>query len=152
MSESAPAMTPDVALCAGIVQQTPEAVIFADRDGVIRIWNGGAEALFGYTASEAQGASLDLIIPERLRAAHWAGYRRAIATGRTQHGGQIRTTRAVHRDGSKLYVDMSFGLVVAPDGGALGSMAIARDASAKRALEQALAECRAAREKACGAA
>lgn len=134
---------PDAAeLYEGIVRQTTEALIFADCDGLIRLWSSGAEALFGFSAAEALGRSLDLIIPERLRAAHWAGFNRAIAAGRTQHGGQIRTTRAVHRDGDKRYVDMSFGLVIGRDESVLGSIAMARDASAKRALEEALRGCR----------
>lgn len=125
-------------LFAGIVRQTSEAIIFADRDGVIRVWNGGAEALFGFPAAEAIGCSLDIIIPERFRQAHWDGFHRAIAQGRTQHGGQIRTTRVVHQDGRKLYVDMSFGLVTRSDGAVMGSVAVARDATTRRSLEAAL--------------
>ncbi|MFO1293986.1 MAG: PAS domain S-box protein [Rubrivivax sp.] len=135
---AAPPALPWPELYRGIVEQTTEALVFADRAGTIRVWNRGAEALFGWSGAEALGRSLDLIVPERLRAAHWAGYRRAIAQGRTQHGGQIRTTRALHRDGSRLYVDMSFGLVLGRDGSVLGSMALARDASARRALEEEL--------------
>ena len=55
-----------------IVDQTPDAVIFADYDGVIRVWNGGAEAVFGFSAAEAVGSSLDIIIAERFRRAHVA--------------------------------------------------------------------------------
>lgn len=125
-------------LYEGIVRQTSEAIVFADRDGVIRIWNRGAEALFGFTAAEAVGSSLDIIIPERFRRAHWEGFERAIVQGHTEHGGQIRTTRAVHRDGRKIYVDMSFGLVTDTDGAVLGSVAMARDATARRETEAAL--------------
>jgi nitrogen fixation/metabolism regulation signal transduction histidine kinase len=57
-------------LCTAIVEQAWEAVIFADRAGLIRIWNRGAEALFG----EAIGASLDIIVPEKFRSAHWSGF------------------------------------------------------------------------------
>jgi len=134
----------DADLCERIVAQSTEAIVYADRDGLIRVWSPGAAALFGFDASEALGRSLDIIIPEHLRAAHWAAFHRAIAAGRTRHGGQIRTTRAVHRNGDKLYVDMSFGIVLGADGRAIGSTAIARDASARRALEQALREARAA--------
>ena len=137
----------DAGLCERIVAQSTEAIVYADRDGLIRVWNPGAEALFGFGADEALGRSLDIIIPEHLRAAHWAAFQRAIAAGHTRHGGQIRTTRAVHRNGDKLYVDMSFGIVLGADGRAIGSTAIARDASPRRALEQALRECRAAQER-----
>lgn len=125
-------------LFEAIVRQTPEAIVFADRDGVIRVWNGGAEALFGFGAAEAVGRSLDIIIPERFRQAHWDGFHRAVAQGRTRHGGEIRATRAVHRDGRKLYVDMSFGLLTGSDGSVMGSVAMARDATARRSLEAAL--------------
>jgi PAS domain S-box-containing protein len=129
-------------LYESIVRQSVEAIIFADRDGVIRIWNRGSEALFGFTANEAVGRSLDIIIPERLRQAHWEGFRAAMERGQTRHGGQIRMTRAVHRDGGKLYVDMSFAVVIGRDGSAIGSLAVARDASTKRELEAALRTCR----------
>lgn len=152
MSAPEPAAPPRFDLWEGIVRQIPEAIVFADREGRIRIWNRSAELLFGFSADEALGQSLDIIIPERLRKAHWEGFDRAIALGRTQHGGQIRTTRAVHRDGGKRYVDMSFGVVVGPDGVAVGAVAMARDASAKRALEDALRACREAQGHAGGSA
>ena len=111
-----------------IVDQVCEALVFADRDGVIRLWNAAAEALFGVPAAQAIGSSLDIIIPERFRAAHWKGYHAAIANGQTRHGAQVRTTRALHPDGGRLYVDMSFGLVCAGDGTPIGSIAMARKA------------------------
>lgn len=125
-------------LFEAIVRQISEAIILADRDGVIQVWNRGAEALFGFSASEAIGSGLDIIIPERFRQAHWDAFHRAIAQGHTQHGGQIRMTRAVHRDGRRLYVDMSFGVVTGSDGSALGSVAMARDATTRRETEAAL--------------
>lgn len=121
-----------------IVAQLSDAIIFADGEGVIRVWNRGAEALFGFAAAEAIGRSLDIIIPERFRQAHWSGYRKAIEGGHVQHGAQVRTTRALHQDGRKLYVDMSFGVVTGDDGAVLGSVAMARDATARHAAETAL--------------
>src|SRR3989337_3745715 len=55
-----------------IVESSPEAIVCSDRDGIIRIWNGGAEAIFGYGAREAVGESLDIIVPQRIRDRHWA--------------------------------------------------------------------------------
>ena len=112
-----------------VLEQAPDAVIFADREGVIRIWNARAEALFGYAAAEAIGQSLDLIIPEHLRAAHWRGYRQAIASGHTRLGGKAMLTRATHKDGSKLYAEVAFGIVSDPRGGVLGAVATARKSS-----------------------
>ena len=73
-------------VCQQIVDQAQDAMIFADRDGVIRLWNAGAEAVFGYRTEEAVGRTLDLIIPTQLRARHWAGYRQVMATGPTVGG------------------------------------------------------------------
>ncbi|MDE2369247.1 MAG: PAS domain S-box protein [Burkholderiales bacterium] len=97
-----------------------------DREGRIRVWNGGAETLFGHAAAQALGQSLDLIIPERFRAAHWNAFDAALAAGRVAHPGEVRTTRAVHQDGSKVYVEMSFGVVCDGQGAAIGSIALAR--------------------------
>jgi adenylylsulfate kinase len=104
-----------------------EAVIFADREGIIRGWNARAEAVFGYAAAEAIGQSLDLIIPEHLRAAHWRGYHAAMAAGRTRHGGKAMLTRATHKDGSKIYLEVVFGVVNGPQG-VLGAIATGRPA------------------------
>ncbi|MBK6615303.1 PAS domain S-box protein [Ottowia sp.] len=126
-----PTAPPDVIPWAGIAAGVPDALIYADDAGLVRVWNAGAAALFGFSAAEALGQSLDLIIPERLRAAHWAAYDRTLAAGATRGGTDVRTTRATHRDGRKLYVEMSFGVVLDGDGRALGSVAVARDGTAR---------------------
>ena len=122
-------------LCNAIVAQTPDAIVFADRDGVIRLWNLGAEALFGFPAAEVIGRSLDVIVPERFRQAHWD-----VASGRTRPGDSVRTTRADHKSGRKLYVDLSFGLVKDGSGSVIGSVAVGRDCSARYLAEKALRE------------
>jgi len=120
-----------------ILADTPDAIIYADTEGIIRAWNAGAESVFGFSAAEALGQSLDLIIPERLRAAHWRGFNRAIARGTTSHGAEVRTTRGVHKDGRKLYVDMSFGVVKDDADEVLGSVAMARDVTQRYLAEKA---------------
>lgn len=114
-------------LAEWIVEQTTDALIYADRDGVIRRWNPAAASLFGFDSAEALGQSLDLIIPERLRAAHWAGYRAAMASGGTRLAGRPSLTRAMRKDGGKLYVEMTFAVVKDDAGGVVGSVAMARD-------------------------
>jgi PAS domain S-box-containing protein len=121
-----------------IVEQAPDAIIFADRDGIIRVWNRGAGIVFGYSAAEVLGASLDVIIPEQLRSAHWEGFRRAVDTSQTKYAGRVLTTRSVHKDGSKLYVDLSFGLVRDRDGAVAGALAIGRDCTARYSSDRAL--------------
>lgn len=125
-------------LSQAIVDQAPDAIIFADRDGTIRVWNRGAEAVFGFAAAEVLGESLDVIIPERLRAAHWEGFRRAIDAGQTKYGNRVMTTRSVHKNGSKLYVDLSFGLVKDRAGVVTGALAVGRDCTARYLSERAL--------------
>ena len=125
-------------LYRAIVEQAPDAIIVADRDGSIQVWNRGAEIVFGYAAAEVLGKSLDVIIPERLRHAHWEGFHRAISTGQTKYGNRVLTTRSVHKNGSKLYVDLSFGLVRDEAGAVTGAMAVGRDGTARYLSEGAL--------------
>lgn len=119
-----------------LVEQTADAIIYADREGRIRIWNAAAEALFGFPRAKAIGQSLDLIIPERLRAAHWEGFHRAVASGRTRLGGRAVITRSVSAAGATIYVEMSFALVSDERGEVLGSVAVARDATQRREAER----------------
>jgi len=114
-----------------------EAVIHADRQGLIELWNPAAEALFGYRAAAAIGRSLDLIIPERLREAHWRGFHAAIASGRTRLHGRPTVTRATHQSEATLYVEMSFALVFDTAGKVIGSVAVARDATDRVLREKA---------------
>ncbi len=121
-----------------IIEQAQDAIIFADRDGVIRLWNRGAEIIFGFAAAEALGQSLDLIVPEKLRRAHNAGYRHAMETGQLRHDGtRADDTRPQHKYGSRLYVDLSFGLLKDEAGHVTGAFAIGRDATARYLEEQA---------------
>jgi PAS domain S-box-containing protein len=118
-------------LFAAIVSQAPEAIIFADCQGAIRVWNHGAETIFGHAAADVLGESLDVIIPERLRKAHWDGFHKAIDSAQTKYRNQVLTTRSVHKDGSKLYVELSFGLVRDGSGTIVGSLAIGRNCTAR---------------------
>jgi PAS domain S-box-containing protein len=119
----------DPRLLLGILQGMPEALVLADVQGVIRFWNAGAERLFGYPASEAVGANLDLIVPERFRAAHDAGFERAVASGELRAATRVLRTRASHKRGSKLYVDFTFALLKDASGTVIGAYAIGRDAT-----------------------
>lgn len=122
-----------------ILEQTTDALVYADAGGTIVRWNRAAGSLFGYEASEAIGQSLDLIIPEHLRAAHWKGFHAAMASGSTRLGGRPTLTRAVHMSGAKLYVEMTFAVVSNDSGQVLGSVAIARDVTERIQRERAAA-------------
>lgn len=127
-----------------ILRSMPEALIFCDMEGIIRIWNAGAEKVFGWSAAEAVGQSLDLIIPERMRQAHWDGFNQAIARGGVKPGRTSMITRSLHKTQEFIYVDMSFEMVKDEQGRMLGSMAVARDATKRfndeKALRKQLAE------------
>lgn len=127
-----------------IVENASDAIILADREGVIRLWNSGAEAMFGYSAEEALGQTLDLIIPERLRTRHWSGYDAAMARGTTRYARQVLAVPAVRKDGSPLSVEFTVALLRDPSGEPFGPAAIVRDVTARweeeRARKQRLAE------------
>ena len=123
---------PPASLCAAILEQCADAIIYADHTGCIQLWNAAAERLFGFQAAEVLGQSLDIMIPERLRGAHWAGYRAAMAQGVTKHSGKPMLTKALHRSGATVYVDMGFAVVTDPTLGTLGSVAIARESARNR--------------------
>ena len=110
-----------------VVDQAPDAIIFADRQGMIQVWNKAAADLFGFPADEVIGLSLDIIIPEHLRHAHWEGFGRAVASGLTKHGRRALKTRAAHKDGQRLYVSLAFSIVKDRDGKVIGAMATARE-------------------------
>ena len=110
-----------------LVEGLPVSVIVADREGRITLWNRASEALFGFAAAEAMGQSLDLIIPERLRQAHWDGFDRSLASGTTKYAGKVMTTRAIHKDGRRLYVEFSFGMLTDASGAVTAVMAVGRD-------------------------
>jgi PAS domain S-box-containing protein len=119
----------DVGLTRALIEQAPDAVVFADTEGIIREWNPAAESMFGYSRDEALGQSLDVIVPERFREAHWRGYRRALSEGKTKYSGQALPTRSARKDGSAIYVELTFAIVHDATGAVIGALAHARDIS-----------------------
>lgn len=118
-------------LCQRIVEETQVAIIFSDRDGIIRLWNSGAEAMFGYRAEEALGQTLDLIVPERQRSRHWEGYTRVMGTGVTRYGRELLAVPALTKDGRRISLEFSIALLRAPSGELLGATAILQDVTAR---------------------
>ena len=119
------------ALVGSILEQMADAVIYADPSGAIGLWNTAAAALFGYSAAEALGRNLDLIVPEHLREAHWRRFEAAMARGVLHLEGRPTVTRANHQSGRKLYVELAFALVKDAAGAASGAVAVARDVTAR---------------------
>jgi PAS domain S-box-containing protein len=121
-----------------ILDQVADAIICTNPAGAIIRWNPACILLFGYSAGEALGQSVDLIIPEHLRAAHWSGFDAAMKRGATKLQGRPTLTRALHKSGRKLYVEMTFAIVKGDtEGEVLGSVAMARDVTERVERERA---------------
>jgi len=110
-----------------IVEQSPDAVIFASTDGVIQVWNGAAAEMFGFKASEAIGKDLNIIIPEQFQETHWKGFDRAIEAGETKYKGRALPTKALKAGGETFYVELSFAIIKDASGKPIGALAHARD-------------------------
>jgi PAS domain S-box-containing protein len=132
------------AVAEAILSTRSDAIVAADRDGIIGFWNPGAVRLFGYSHDEAMSRSLDLIIPERLRQRHWDGYRRVIETGKSRYGqGDVLSVPAVRKDGATISVEFTI-MPLQSSGQMIGMVAIMRDVTRRfdemRALKRKLAE------------
>ncbi len=115
-----------------------DAIICADRSGAITRWNRASTALFGFSAEEAIGQRVDLIIPEHLRALHWSGFDAAMTRGATKLEGRPTLTRALHKSGRRLYVEMSFAIVKGDsESQVIGAVAVARDVTERVERERA---------------
>jgi PAS domain S-box-containing protein len=121
-----------------IVEGAQDAIVFADTEGIIRLWNSGAEAIFGYSAEEAIGETLDLIVPEKLREKHWEGYRKVMATGVTKYGSDVLAVPAIKRDSSRLSVEFTIVLLQDDTGKPIGTAAIMRDVTERWQKEKEL--------------
>ncbi|MBI4298695.1 MAG: PAS domain S-box protein [Chloroflexi bacterium] len=123
-----------------IVDNARDAIIVADKNGVIRLWNSGAEAIFGYDASEAIGQTLDLIIPERFRQRHWEGYRKVMATGVTRYNQGLLAVPGTRKDGTRLSLEFTIVLLDGSGGSPMGAAAFMRDVTERWQREKAVAE------------
>jgi PAS domain S-box-containing protein len=115
-----------------------DAVVVADRDGVIVLWNTAATRLFGFLESEALGRSLNLITPERLRHRHDVGFAHSMATGTTRYGEQLLKVPATHKDGRTLSIAFTVALLFDQDHNVTGVAAVIRDETARFKAEREL--------------
>ena len=133
---------------ARFLANTPDGILFADHNGIIRFWNAGCERIFGHAASEAVGQSLDIIIPPALRARHWQGYANTMRTGQSRYAaGDLLAVPAVRKNGSRLSVEFSIVPFLDAENRMLGMGAVMRDVTERfeetKALRKALAATRA---------
>jgi PAS domain S-box-containing protein len=135
----------EASIAGAILGASSDAIVASDRDGLIRFWNPGAERMFGHNTAEALGRSLDLIIPERLRARHWEGYRQVMATGQSRYSaGALLSVPALRKDGARLSVEFTIAPIRSASGEIVGLVAVMRDATARfeeiKALRRQLGE------------
>ncbi|HLN58056.1 MAG TPA: PAS domain S-box protein [Thermoanaerobaculia bacterium] len=114
-----------------IVEDSPIAMLYADREGKIRFWNRGAEGMFGYSPEEALGQSLDLIVPEKQRPRHWEGWHKVMATGVTKYGSDVLAVPALKKDGSRISIEFYILLLRGSSGEVAGAAAMILDVTAR---------------------
>lgn len=122
------------------VNNASDAILISDQEGIIRFWNNGAELMFGHTAAEAIGQSLDLIIPENLRGRHWEGYWRVMATGETKYKTGLLSSPGICKDGSRVSLEFSMVLLRDEAGAIQGCASIMRDVTERWKKEKELKE------------
>ena len=126
-------------LAVRILDGSPDAILVCDRNGALHYWNRGAERVFGFAPAEALGAPMDIIIPERLRARHWAGWDTAMRAGVTTYGdGRLLAVPALHKDGRQISIEFSIQLLKDPNGHVEWVVAFVRDVTERYTREKVL--------------
>ncbi len=121
-----------------LVQECNDAIMFSDRQGVIRLWNKGAELMLGFSSEEAVGQSLDIFIPQNQRARHWEGYYRVMETGITRYATELLAAPALRKDGTRISTEFSMTIIRDASGLVAGTVAVMRDVTAKWQKEKTL--------------
>ena len=122
-----------------ILDDSPDAILICDHAGAVRYWNAAAERVFGFRITEALGASLNLIIPERFRARHWSNWETTMRTGVTRYGeGQLLAVPALHKDGRQVSIEFSIQLIREGEGQIAWVVAIIRDVTERFNREKEL--------------
>jgi PAS domain S-box-containing protein len=121
-----------------LVRAIGDGVIVCDAAGAITFWNDAATRIFGFTAADALGQSLDLIIPERQRQRHWDGYHKTMATGETRYGHDLLRVPAVHKEGKPLSIAFTVALLHDAAGAVSAIVAVVRDETSRWNDERAL--------------
>jgi PAS domain S-box-containing protein len=121
-----------------------DGVVISDAKGDIIFWNAAAQRIFGYSASEALGKSLDIITPERFRERHWDGYKKSMDTGTTRYGTTLLTVPALHKEGKPLSIAFTVAMLTDDSGKVTGIAAVVRDDTERfqndRALKKRIAD------------
>ena len=127
-----------------LVAAVGDAIVVCDATGAITLWNPGAERIFGFSAAEALGQSLDIIIPERMRKRHWDGYYKTMETGITRYGNDVLRVPAIDKHGHALSISFTVAMLFSPEHKVASIASVMRDETAKfqadRELRKRVAE------------
>lgn len=123
-----------------LINDSPDAILVSDRDGIISFWNAGAERMFGHSSADAVGQSLDLIIPENLRERHWTGYRQVMVSGETKYKTGLLSSPGIRKDGSRISLEFSMVMLRDEAGNMAGCASIMRDVTEHWKKEKELRE------------
>lgn len=115
-----------------------DAVVVSDTQGAIIYWNAAATRMFGFSQTEALGQSLDIFTPERLRARHWEGYHRSMASGTTKYGSDLLKVPAMHKDGHSMSIAFTVAMLRDASGTVNAIVAVIRDETERFNSERTL--------------
>jgi len=121
-----------IGLLAAIVDSSDDAIVSKTLDGVITSWNAGAERLFGYTASEAVGQNISLIIPADRKHEETVILERIRRGERIEHFDTVR----IRKDKTSLDISLTISPVRNASGKIIGASKIARDVAQRKRLER----------------
>ncbi|MBV9215459.1 MAG: PAS domain S-box protein [Acidobacteria bacterium] len=121
---------------AAIVKSSSDAIVSKDLNGIIQSWNAGAQDLFGYTAAEAVGQSILLIIPPERHPEETEILSRIRGGESVNHYETVRR----HKDGRPIDISLTVSPVVDSTGTIIGASKIARDITERKRVERELAE------------
>ncbi len=123
---------------AALMDAIGDALVVSDIEGKVIVWNGGAERLFGWSAQEALGQRMDMIVPQRLRQRHWEGYDQSMQTGQTKYAHDMLRVPAVDKAGRAMSIAFTVFLLFGPDGQPTACGSVIRDETDRFAQDRAL--------------
>lgn len=110
------------------IEEAPDIILAVDRKGVIVYWNKSAEEIFGYVKKDAEGNSLDIIIPEKLQQRHWEGFNKVMETGKSKYSKRdMLSVPAITKSGDKIFIDFTITMVKDNDGNIEYCFAVIRE-------------------------
>jgi len=117
--------TPSADLGEALATHGTIAIVLADANGCFAFWNAQAEATFGYSAEEALGQRIDLVVPPEYREMHWAGFNRTIGS-RWRGADGWGEIEALHKAGRRIALEVLLTPVTERDGHVLSVLGMFR--------------------------